>query len=294
MSQPNGNSDIIARRYMDRLIIEERVLGSIQPTTRVRFLGRELEIPIMPAALSFLKGGMAGYAEGARQAGAAVCIGMGDEQELEQCLQTGAQVIKIVKPYADREETLRRIRYAEEHGAIAVGMDVGRAFKGDTPSFDTIHGYPMQLPTLDELRAFISATRLPFFVKDVLSVRDALTARHLGAAGVIVGHHHNRMTWAPPPVYLIREIRKAVGKDLILIADGGIEDGYDAFKALALGADMVSVGRSLMQPYEAEGPAGVAAKLRAMTTELASIMYRTGSERVDSIDPGVIHEAWWM
>ena len=42
------------------------------------------------------------------------------------------------------------------------------------------------------------------------------------------------------------------------------------------------------------GTCGVAAKLRAMTTELASIMYRTGSDRVDSIDPGVIHEAWWM
>ena len=56
---------------------------------------------------------------------------------------------------------------------------------------------------------------------------------------------------------LLPEIRDAVGDQLLLIADGGMESGYDAFKALALGADLVTVGRPLMGPLKEKGPAGV-------------------------------------
>ena len=289
MNNPNGNSDLIARRYMDSLVIEQRVLGAEEPDTAVRFLGRDFATPLMGAALSHLKGGMAGYAEGARLAGAATCIGMGGNEELGACIATGAAVVKIVKPYADRAEIFSRLRCAEERGALAVGMDCSHAIRSESPDADTILGIPMKLPSLPELKEYIAATRLPFFFKDVLSVKDALTARELGAAGVILGHHHDLMHWAVPPVKLLPEIRRAVGEDFLLIADGGIEDGFDAFKALALGADMVCVGRALMQPYAEEGAAGVAKKLREMTAQLACMMYRTGAGTVRGIDPGVIH-----
>ena len=95
-------------------------------------------------------------------------------------------------------------------------------------------------------------------------------------------------------MYLLREIREAVGDDFILIADGGIDDGFDAFKALALGADMVCTGRALMAPYMKEGAQGVAGKLREMTDEMLSMMYRTCAANVGDIDPSVIHEAWWL
>ena len=294
MKNPNANSDIIARKYMDSLVIEERVLGAVRPNTKVRFLGEDFDTPIMAGALSHLKGGMAGYAEGARRAGAVACIGMGDNDTLGACLETGARVIKVIKPYADRDEVFSRIRYAEEHGAMAVGLDGGHAIKEESPEFDTIQNCPMKLPSLEELREYIAATRMPFFIKDILSVRDSLIAQDLGAAGVIVGHHHNLMKWATPPVYLMREIRKAVREDFLIIADGGIDDGFDAFKALALGADMVCTGRSLMKPYFTEGAEGVAAHLRTMTDELASMMYRTSAGTVREIDPAVIHEAWWL
>ena len=294
MKNQNGNSDQIARKYMDSLVIEERVLGAVKPSTKVRFLGEEFDTPIMAGALSHLKNGMGIYAEGARLAGAVACIGMGDNETLDACLETGAKVIKIIKPYADREEIFSRIRYAEEHGAFAIGLDGGHAIKTESPEFDTIQGCPMKLPTNEEMREYIQATKLPFFIKDVLSVRDAVLAKELGAAGVIVGHHHDLMHWATPPVMLLPEIRKAVGEDFILIADGGIEDGFDAFKALAMGADMVSVGRVLMPPYMTDGAEGVAATLKTLTDELASMMYRTSAADVKSIDPTVIHQAWWL
>ena len=80
MNNPNADSDKIARKYMDSLIIEGRVLGAEKPSAKVTFLGTEFSTPIMAGALSHLKPGMAGYAEGARQAGAVACIGMGDNE----------------------------------------------------------------------------------------------------------------------------------------------------------------------------------------------------------------------
>ena len=294
MKNPNANSDIIARKYMDSLVIEERVLGAVRPDAAVTFLGERFSSPIMAGALSHLKPGMAGYAEGARLAGVACCIGMGDNETLGACLATGAKIIKIIKPYADREEIFSRIRYAEEHGALAVGIDSGHAIKEESPEFDTIVGCTMKLPTLEELREYIGATKLPFFLKDILSVRDAVLAKELGAAGVIIGHHHNLMRWATPPVMLLPEIRKAVGDDFLLIADGGIDDGFDAFKALAMGADMVCSGRALMLPYMKEGPEGMAKQLNTMKDELESMMYRTNAADVKHIDPTVIHQGWWL
>ena len=96
------------------------------------------------------------------------------------------------------------------------------------------------------------------------------------------------MRCAVPPVRLLPHIRKAVGKELILIADGGIESGYDAFKALALGADAVTVGRLLMQPLKEKGAQGVFEYLDMMTKQLQAMMYRTASKDLGSIDSGVI------
>lgn len=294
MKNPNSNSDQIARKFMDSLVIEGRVLGAEKPTSKVTFLGQEFDTPIMAGALSHLKNGMDVYAEGARLANAVCCIGMGDNETLGACLDTGAKVIKVIKPYADREEIFSRIRYAEEHGALAVGIDGGHAIKEESAEFDTIVGCPMKLPTLEEYKEYIASTKLPFFLKDIVSVQDAVLAKEIGCAGVIIGHHHNLMRWATPPGLILPEIRAAVGDDFLLIGDGGVEDGFDAFKMLALGADMVCVGRSLMAPYMKEGAEGVAQTIRTMNDELLAMMFRTGAADVKSIDSTVIHEAWWL
>ena len=85
-----------------------------------------------------------------------------------------------------------------------------------------------------------------------------------------------------------------MGDDFLLIADGGIDDGFDAFKALAMGADMVCSGRALMLPYMKEGAQGMADRLRVMKDELESMMYRTNAADVKHIDPAVIHQGWWL
>lgn len=288
MANLPGDSIQIAREYLDSLLMESRIVGAQKPSARFEFLGEVFDTPIMTAALSHID--LVNMALGAKAAGAAVSIGMGDNETFGAVLDTGAKVMKIIKPYADPEQVFSRLRYAKERGAIAVGMDVEHAIHADSPENDCIHGLEMALPSLEQLRNYITYTDLPFFIKGALSVQDALTCRNLGCRGIILSHHNGLMRYAVPPVRLLPNIRKAVGDAFLLIADGGIESGYDAFKALALGADAVTVGRPLMQPLKDEGAKGVCRVLKTMTAQLEAVMYRTGSKDLKHIDPGVIWE----
>ena len=289
----SGDSEAINRRYLDHLLVEGRIVGAAHPTAETRLLGCAFSTPIVTAALSHLKRGMAAFALGAKQAGAACCIGMGSCEEMESALSTGAKIVKIIKPYADPDLIYERLACAKAHGAVAVGMDVEHAVNVADDRDSLVAGYPMKLPTLQELKTYIGAAGLPFLIKGALSVRDALTCRDLGCAVVILSHHNGLMRWAVPPAMLLPEIRQAVGRDFLLVADGGIRDGFDAFKALALGADAVSVGRALMAPLDEGGPEKMADVLRAMTDEIKAMLVRTGSPDPAHIDPAVIHPVDW-
>lgn len=286
--EAQGDSVRIARMYMDSLLVESRIVGAVRPDTAFRFLGETFEMPLMTAALSHLD--LVSMAEGAKQAGAPVSIGMGGNEEMGKVLATGAKVMKIIKPYADEREILSRIEYAEANGALAVGMDVEHAVNVDDAEDSVVVGMQMKQPTLAELEKYIKATKLPFFIKGVLSARDAVKCRDLGAAGVILSHHNGLLRYAVPPVMILPEIRKAVGRDLIVIADGGIESGFDAFKALARGADAVTVGKALMGPLKEAGAEGVKDTLNKFAGQLRAMMIRTGTKDLKHMDPSVIHE----
>ncbi len=289
----SGDSEAINRRYLDHLLVEGRIVGAVHPSAQTEMFGQVFDTPVMTAALSHLKPGMPALAEAAKLANAACCIGMGDCGELEAVLKTGAKVIKIVKPYADEEAVMSRLLCAEKNGAVAVGMDVEHAVNAADDRDSVVLGMPMKLPTLDELKRYVRATKLPFLVKGALSVRDAQTCRDIGCAGVILSHHNGLMRWATPPAMQAQEIRKAMGEDFIIIVDGGILDGFDAFKALALGASAVSVGRPLMEPLASGGPEAAAQVIQSMTDELKAMMVRTGSPDVRHIDPSVLHPVNW-
>ena len=283
-----GDSVQIARMYMDSLLVESRIVGAVYPDTTFRFLNETFEMPVMTAALSHLD--LVSMAEGAKQAGAPVSIGMGVNEEMGKVLATGAKVMKIIKPYADEKEIMSRLEFAEANGAAAVGMDVEHAVNVDDAENSIVVGRQMKQPTLAELEKYIRATRLPFFIKGALSAQDALRCRDLGAAGLVLSHHDGLMRYAVPPVMILPEIRKAVGHDLILIADGGIESGFDAFKALARGADAVTVGKALMGPLKEKGAEGVRDTLKKIAGQLQAMMIRTGTKDLKHMDPSVIHE----
>ncbi|MDL2234157.1 alpha-hydroxy-acid oxidizing protein [Ruminococcaceae bacterium OttesenSCG-928-L11] len=289
-----GDSNRITREYIDSLLVEMRHLDAAMPSTAFPLFGETFSTPVMTAALSHLQrlhpDGMVELARGAVKAGAVLWTGMGDESELAAITATGAKTIKIIKPYADNEDIYRKIRHAEECGVIAVGIDVDHAFNRNG-GYDIVHDRPMRPKSTAEIRDFAAATRLPFLIKGVLGVKDALKCVGAGVAGIVVSHHHGIMDFAVPPLMALPEIRKAVGGDYPLFVDCGLESGMDVFKALALGATACSVGRALMGPLGESGADGVAKAIANIAAGLVHTMAMTASPDLTHIDPSVIHRA---
>lgn len=88
---------------------------------------------------------------------------------------------------------------------------------------------------------------------------------------------------------VLPDILKAIGHDIPVFVDCGIESGMDAYKCLALGATAVSVGRHLM-PLLKDGADVVAARIGQMGAELAGVMARTGVASLSQMDSSVIHK----
>ena len=289
-----GDSNQITREYFDSLLVEMRHLDGALPETGLELFGEQFNTPVMTAALSHLgnvcENGMVQMAEGARLAGAVSWAGMGDEKELEDITATGARTIKIIKPYVDNDYILQRIAHAEKCGVMAVGMDIDHAFSGKG-KYDVVLGMEMRPKSLEEMKEFVKATKLPFVVKGVLSVKDAEKCLEAGVKGIVVSHHHGIIDYAVPPLMILPEIVRVVQKQIPVFVDCGIESGSDVFKALALGADAVCVGRALMGPLQVNGAEGVQEKIASLTEELAGIMARTGASDLSQIDPSVIWKA---
>lgn len=286
-----ANPDAITRDYFDSLLLETRYIDSVLPTTKMTLFGEVFDTPIMTAALSHLDktapNGMGVYAEGAKLSNAVHWMGMGEDEELERVVATGARTIKIIKPHADNNEVFRKIEHAVANGCFAVGMDTDHAFNSEG-GYDNVMGLPMKPKSSAEIAEFVQAAKVPFVVKGVLSPRDAEKCAKIGCAGIVVSHHHGMVQYSVPPLMMIEEILSAVGKDVEVFIDCGIVSGMDAYKCLALGAKAVSVGRHLM-PLLKQGPEVVAQRINAMTAELAGIMARTGVKSLDDMDASIIH-----
>lgn len=292
MGSERTDSNQITRDYFDSLMIEMRHIDSEIPDTKIRLFGQEFSMPIATAALSHLNGtapnGMAKMAEGAKLADALCFSGMGEAEEIRDMCATGAKVIKIVKPHAENEKVFAKIREAEEAGVFGVGMDIDHAFSWNG-EYDNVVGLPMKPKSLEEMRSFVESTKLPFIVKGVLSVQDAIKCLEIGASGIIVSHHHGIMKSAVPPLLVLPKIKEVIGDRMPIFVDCCIESGMDAFKALALGADAVCVGRAIMDPLKEKGAEGVCEKLTAINQELKAVMERTAFTKLSRIDDSVIY-----
>lgn len=286
-----GNSDAITREYFDSLLVEMRHIDAVIPSTKLELYGESFDTPIMMAALSHLhkvrENGMVEMAKGAKLANAVNWSGMGDEAELEAITATGARTIKIIKPYEDNDYIFKRIEHAERCGVLAVGMDIDHQFGGDG-QYDNVLGHRMSSKTLDEIKEFVRATKLPFIIKGVLSEADAYKCLEAGAKGIVVSHHHGIMNYAVPPLMVLPKIAKVINHQIPIFVDCGIMSGMDVFKALALGADAVSAGRVIMGPLGKMGAEGVREQIIRMNEELAGVMARTCSPDIKHIDSSVI------
>ena len=285
------DSNVLTERYFEKILVETRYLDAVIPDTSVELFGKTFATPVMTAALSHIPGkdgdGMVQMAQGAAEAGALTWVGMTTLEQYGEIAQTGAPLVRIIKPYKDEREIFSRIEQAEEEGAVAVGMDIDHSFnKRGQP--DSVLGMPMSPKTTKDIASYCKRTKLPFLLKGVLSAQDAQKCLDAGVGGILVSHHHGIMASAVPALLVLPEIVKTVQGKIPVFVDGSFENGMDVFKALALGADAVCVGRALMSPIQQQGAEGCRQTIQDITDELAAAMARTGSRDIKHIDPSLL------
>lgn len=136
-------------------------------------------------------------------------------------------------------------------------------------------------------------TKLPIIVKGVLTAEDAVLAREFGCAGVIVSNHGARqIDTVPASIEALPEVVKAVGNDLVVMMDGGVTQGNDIFKALALGAKTVFIGRPAVYGLAYNGQLGVEQLLGVLKKDFEITMALTGCQKLSDIQPAMVaHES---
>ena len=290
-----SDANVITEKYMDSILIEERLIDSVVADTSIDFLGAKFDSPIMTPAFSHLGNyngreytGLEEYSMAAKECNILNFCGMMENDQFKKIADTGAKTVRIVKPYADNGKVKDQMQYAENVGAFGIGMDIDHIFGHD--GLDVVVGEDMAVQTMDMLRSYVELTKLPFVIKGVLSVLDAVKCAEIGAKAIIISHHHGRLPYAVPPMMILPEIKDALkNTDVKIIVDCGIATGSDVFKALALGADAAAVGRSMLPSLEKNGSEGVREFIRYTQNELRYIMSFTGFAKVEDINDSVLH-----
>ena len=123
------------------------------------------------------------------------------------------------------------------------------------------------------------------WLKGIATSEDAVLALHHQVDGVVVSNHGGRqLNGALATIDALPEVVEAVGGKLPIHVDGGIRHGTDVFKALALGADFVWVGRPTLWGLAYKGQKGVELMLKILSDEVKLCMALAGTVKVEDIN----------
>ena len=162
-------------------------------------------------------------------------------------------------------------------------------FAARKPMFDGLDlSNVKQLYPLDVNWDFVKRLRdtvtVKLLIKGIVAREDAQLAVEHGVDGLIVSNHGGRAEdTLRPTIESLPEVLDGVGGKVPVIVDGGVRRGTDIFKALALGATAVGIGRPHSWGLGAFGQAGVEAVLEILHRELRAIMRQAGTTSLDKI-----------
>lgn len=300
------------RRAWDRVSLVPRVLRAVaRVDTRVQLLGRNLPSPLLVAPMALQRlahaDGELGSALAAASQGAGFVASMQSSVPLQQIAATvrnddgrGPLWFQLYL-LQDRAATLAIVRQAEAAGYEALVLTVDATIRAPRPlvlpqGVQAVH-LPADAafhpaPGWDDVAWLQSATSLPVLLKGVLHPADAAQCARMGLAGLVVSNHGGRvLDGAVATAQALPRIVEAVGDRLPVLVDGGIAQGTDVAKALALGARAVLLGRPVLHGLAAAGAAGAAHVLRLIRDELRLAMAQCGAAELAELTPELLFPA---
>lgn len=291
-----GSGKVFARNYdawQEIYLNMDTIAPGGTVDTQFDFFGQSIAYPIFAAPIGAV-GNHYGKAltetdydrmlvQGCREAGIAAFTGDGlnDLFFTAGCEAMAAEgfAVPTVKPW-NRELVLKKIDFAKAHGAKVLCMDVDAAglpfLKNTNP--------PSGSKTVEELKEIMEYAGVPFLLKGIMTPRGAEKAMEAGAAGIIVSNHGGRvLDGTPATAWVLPQIADTVAGKMKIWVDGGIRTGQDIFKALALGADGVLIGRPFVTAVYGGGPEGIGVLTQQLGRELRDAMEMCGARRLQDI-----------
>lgn len=320
------------RNAFSRILFRPRILrdvSKIDMTTTV--LGFNISMPIMIAPTAFQKmahpEGECATARAASAAGTIMTLSSWATSSVEEVSSTGPG-IRFFQLYVtkDRNVDAQLVKRAERAGfkAIALTVDTPRLGRREAdiknrfvlPPHLTLKNYEgLYIGKMDKtddsgLASYVAnqidrslnwkdvkwlqtITSLPILVKGVLTAEDASLAIQYGAAGIIVSNHGARqLDYVPATVMALEEVVHAAKGRVPVFLDGGVRRGTDVFKALALGASGVFVGRPVPFSLAVDGEAGVRKVLQMLRDEFELTMALSGCRSLKEITRNHVVTHW--
>ncbi len=272
------------------------------PNTEYVFFNKEIQMPIMGASVAGVDsfGGDEIITErefcrdivlGCKEAGSIGWRGdshnysIDNSYGIDAIAEAGGVGVKIVKP-REQEEIIKLFKKAEGVGTLAVGVDID----GCGSYMMAKHGKPVFRKSVEDLKELKRSTNLPFIIKGVMCVEDAVKAVEVGAAAIVVSNHGGRvLDHTPGTAEVLPFIVKKVKGKIKIFADGGVRTGYDALKMLALGAEAVLIGRDLIRAAVGAGIEGVRVNMEYLQKTLQKAMLMTNCKSLKEISNDILY-----
>jgi 4-hydroxymandelate oxidase len=292
--------------------------GVTESDPRTTFLGLDLAFPAMTAPIGgdglFHVRGQCAIAEAAAAAGIVPIVSEASPFALETVAESssGPKIMQLMA-WGEPEQFLALARRAVEAGysALCVTVDCPtlgwregpmerrftipkRQWGGNYPQATDLAadrlmagtGSDWTWETLAQVRSQID---VPVLAKGVMTAEDAEAAVAAGADGVVVSNHGGRqLDCLPATIDQLPEVVAAVGGRAHVALDGGIRRGTDVLKALALGAEVVCLGRLTAMALVAGGGAGVLTALSLLRAEFERSMLLAGRRTIADVDLSVV------
>lgn len=297
------------RAAFERWVIRPRMLtAAFPPDTGVQLLGARIEAPILVAPWAYQRlahpDGEVATARAASRARTIMVVSTTAQDILEDIAKAGdGPTWWQLYVYTERAITVDVLHRVHEAGYAAICFTVdfpvaGLRHRDARTGFDMPFGLPHSdlvfdpNITWDDIAWIREQAPLPILVKGIMTGEDARLAVEAGADGIVVSNHGARqLDSVPATVTVLSEVVDAVAGRIPVIMDGGVRRGTDVFKALALGATAVMVGRPICWGLTVGGEEGVVDVLRILRGELENTMSLAGTHAISDITSAFVAPA---
>src|SRR5262245_16221991 len=298
------------RQALDSIAFRPRVLRDVSKIDcTASLLGRRIRIPVMLAPVgsieSFDPGGGASAAKAAAEFGIPHMLSSVCSPGLEATAAAAPDNFRIFQLYVRGDDAWvdDHVKRAKDHGYTALCLTVNPAtysrrerdllkrfvkpWRVRATGFDYQAGL-----NWDHVKRFKDLHDVPLILKGIATAEDAIIACEHGVDVVYVSNHGGRqLDQGRGSLDVLPEVVKAVAGRARVIVDGCFQRGTDVVKAVALGADIVGLGRMPCFGLAAAGAAGCVRMLELLEDEIRIALALLGVDRLSALDPSYLHPA---